>query len=211
MRVDAAHVVNVIEAMELCERTHGASVVTRALPFVEALVPTVMAALRVSLGHAAHMRGYHRPELWIGALIEREGSVPTHTRRFAEVGISVHWANPALEVEDVELGCRLMQWLGVLEPAQVGRGVAFSYLCCGFRRDHGETGYVLLQSFVNEVMAGSQDQAQGQGWTGNQGWAELGFVQRIDAWRREHNSFVSAQWARHAKDVLTSNMGNMSR
>lgn len=104
----------IVQAYQLCERTHGYQVINAALEIVTRLLSDAVAAMHLSITAIAGARGYPNAGALAGALVEERANISPAARRFPTMKSVLRAGSPNIEFEDVECGLDLAQALGII-------------------------------------------------------------------------------------------------
>lgn len=189
MRADPAEHAEIVEALQLCERAHGAAAIARAVTFVEGLLACSVASLGVPLRQIAAICGHGRSATFVGALVEDELGVEPEKRRFALVDAPGLTAGPALAFGDCTVASRWMQRLGVLSPAHADRLAAYARLAQAVRVVAGRKGVDHVTSLAHAAAA-------------DPAGAEIAFVRALESFAVAGSIDLGVAWQWHARGVL---------
>jgi hypothetical protein len=181
----------VVEALQLCERTHGYGAVALALNVITAAVESGISLTGLSLTTLARQRGCAGSGVLVGALVEDCAKVHDEKRRFPVGGGDVHSGSPHVEFEDCIAGAQIASTLGQI--GQVNQpdfttARPFSALASAFRRHGGVRGLDCLKCLADEAMRHAAPTS-----------APLTIFIRLVAQTASDHINLPAQWQRYAR------------
>lgn len=128
----------IVQAYQLCERTHGYPAIREALPWVMRLLSNAVRVMHMSATDLAGSRGYPNAGAWAGALIEQHAGIAEGARRFPALPNAPRSGSLNIEFEDIVVGVGLARTLGVVtlhdaDDADAGPYIA---LAAAIRQHH---------------------------------------------------------------------------
>ena len=173
----------VIEALQLLERTHGAGVVVAGLPFLALVLDVAEQLTGHSIGTLAAQRGYRSAGLLVGALVEDR--VQPASRHFPASTFVGRAGSPNFEFEDVLAGVALLEERCRAESVpelfhDVRRAAAYVSIAWAFRSAAQQAAL----SRVSEFAGTAQD--------------EVAFIQQVNDLARDSGIALPARWRHYA-------------
>jgi hypothetical protein len=181
----------VVEALQLCERTHGYGAIAPVLNVITAALESGLSLTGLSITALARQRGCAGSGVLIGTLVEDCAKVNDEKRRFRAGGGDAHPGSPHVEFEDCMAGAQIASTLGQI--GQVGQpdfatARPFSALASAFRRRDGVMGLDRLKCLADEAVRHAAPAS-----------APLTHFIRLVAQTARGRINLPAQWLRYAR------------
>ena len=140
MNVASHEAVQIVEALQLCERICGYTRLSATLGFVAAVVDGAVALTGTTITLIALQRGYRNAGLLIGHLVEAHLHIDSVQRHFPDTGYLIRSGSPHVEFEDCQLGVLIASRLGELDESAPSAVRPFCVLVSVFRCGLGVQG-----------------------------------------------------------------------
>ncbi len=137
--------VQIVEALQLCERICGYTRLSAALGFVAAVVDGAVALTGTTITLIALQRGYRNAGLLIGYLVEEHLHIDSVHRHFPDTRYLPRSGSPYVEFEDCQVGVLIASRLGQLDESVPSVVRPFCVLASVFRRGLGVNGLRWLE------------------------------------------------------------------